>query len=86
MAAGALVVGFHGGGGLEYATPENGDWFDDGQAPAIADRLAELVDRLRAGERFEARREAGRRTAGEFSRETFETALRAAWLDLAGPP
>ena len=30
MAAGALVVGFHGGGGQEYASPENGDWFDDG--------------------------------------------------------
>ncbi|MCR5880516.1 glycosyltransferase [Phenylobacterium sp. J367] len=33
MAAGSLVVGFHGVGGLEYATEANGDWFDDAASP-----------------------------------------------------
>lgn len=86
MAAGCLVVGFHGGGGTEYATPENGDWFDDGQPLEVADRLVERLDQLAAGETFDARREAGRRTAAEFSRERFEADLRSAWLQIAGAP
>lgn len=86
MAAGSLVVGFHGGGGLDYATAENGDWFDDGQAVAIAERLAERVDQLIAGETFAARRAAGRRTAAGFNPEAFRAALRSAWEAIAGPP
>jgi hypothetical protein len=86
MAAGCLVVGFHGGGGREYATAENGDWFDDGGHLEIAAALIGRLDALAAGERFEARREAGRRTAAEFSLARFEAELRAAWLAIAGPP
>jgi hypothetical protein len=80
MAGGALVVGYHGVGGLEYATAENGDWFDDAAGHVeIADRLAERLDALKAGERFEARRLAGAATAASFSRERFEAELKAAW-------
>jgi len=86
MAAGALVVGFDGGGGAEYATPENGDWFPEGAHFEIAETLAARIDALKAGERFEARREAGRRSAAAFSREAFEGQLAAAWLAIAGPP
>ena len=86
MAAGALVVGFHGGGGQEYAMAENGDWFDDGCHFEIAETLIHLIDALRAGARFEARRAAGRATAGSFSRANFEAQLAQAWAAIAGPP
>jgi len=82
MSAGALVVGFHGEGGREYATPENGDWFEDGQIVAVADALAACIDGLKRGEGFEARRAAGRASAAAFSRQAFEAQLRAAWAEL----
>ncbi|MBL8773443.1 MAG: glycosyltransferase [Phenylobacterium sp.] len=86
LATGALVVGFTGGGGREYATPENGDWFDEGAYIEIAETLARRVDELRAGETFEARRAAGRAAAAGFSREAFEAQLAAAWASIAGEP
>ncbi|MET0273060.1 MAG: glycosyltransferase [Phenylobacterium sp.] len=85
MAGGALVVGYHGVGGLEYATAENGDWFDDAASHVeIADRLAERLDALKAGERFEGRRRAGAATAASFSRERFEIELKTAWEAILG--
>jgi len=83
---GALVAGFHAGGGRAYATPENGDWFDDDRHIEVAEALISLIDRLQAGDRFEARRAAGLATAQRFSRETFEAQLEAAWRALVGPP
>jgi hypothetical protein len=80
MSGGSLVVGYHGVGGLEYAAAGNGDWFDDAASHvAIADTLAERLDQLKAGERFEARRRAGAATAASFSRERFEAELKDAW-------
>jgi len=86
MAAGALVVGFHGGGGREYASPENGDWFDDGAYFEIAATLAQRLDQLAAGEAFAERRAAGQATAATFSTAAFESQLAAAWAAIAGPP
>jgi hypothetical protein len=86
MAAGALVLGFHAGGGRDYATPENGDWFDDGQHFEIAEALASLIDRLRTGEQFRERRAAGVATAARYSQPAFEAALALAWGRLVGPP
>lgn len=86
MAAGALVVGFTAGGGQEFATPDNGDWFEDGQHFEIASALIRLLDGLLKGDGFEARRAAGRARAAEFSQATFEMGLAAAWRELAGPP
>ena len=79
LAAGTLVVGYHGYGGLEYATAENGDWFEDERHVEIAQVLASRLDALKAGETFEARRRAGAASAAAFSRERFEAELRAAW-------
>jgi len=39
MAAGCLVVGFAGGGGLDYATSANGIWLPDEDPWALADAL-----------------------------------------------
>jgi hypothetical protein len=84
LASGCLVAGFHGGGGRVYATPENGDWFDDDRHVEIAQALATLIDRLRAGEDFAARRAAGRAAAEGFSQAVFERQLRAAWTAILG--
>jgi len=46
MASGCIVVGFHGYGGLEYATPENGYWFSPEYMEEVADALAGVVDAL----------------------------------------
>lgn len=86
LATGALVIGFHGGGGREYATPENGDWFDDDAHLDVAEMLARRIDQLIAGETFDARRAAGRASAAEFSQPAFETQLAQAWAAIAGPP
>jgi hypothetical protein len=82
---GALVAGFHAGGGRAYATPENGDWFDDDGHVEIAQALIALIDGLKAGARFEARRAAGVATAETFSRANFEAQLAAAWAALTQP-
>jgi hypothetical protein len=79
MAAGALVVGFHGHGGREYATPENGDWFDDGDHAGIAGALAARLDAVRSGDRLIDRRQTAARTAAAFTQEIFEAQLKAAW-------
>ncbi|MDB5447270.1 MAG: hypothetical protein JWQ97_2587 [Phenylobacterium sp.] len=86
LRTGALVAGFHGGGGRDYARAVNGDWFDDGQHIEIAEALIALIDRLRAGEGFAARRAAGMATAESFSRAGFEAQLAAAWASICGPP
>jgi hypothetical protein len=72
-------VGFHGEGGREYATPQNGDWFDEGRYVEIVDTLAARLDALAAGETFAERRAAAMSTAAQFSRARFEAELRAAW-------
>ncbi len=82
MACGALVVGFHGGGGQEYATPANGDWFGDHDVTAVADALIARIEAFQAGERFEARIAAGQATAVTFSRPAFDSQLRAAWAEI----
>lgn len=82
MAAGALVVGYHGSGGLEYATPQNGDWFDDGHYSEIADTLAARLDGLIAGDAFTERRAAGISTAAQFSKASFDAELRASWTQI----
>jgi glycosyltransferase involved in cell wall biosynthesis len=86
LATGALVAGFHGGGGKAYATPQNGDWFDDDRHVEVAEALISLIDRLNAGETFEARKAAGFAAAAGFSRANFEAQLAATWAALVGPP
>ncbi len=43
MACGCAVVGFHGGGGLEYASSENGYWCEEGDVIECAKTLGNVV-------------------------------------------
>lgn len=82
MAAGSLVCGYTGGGGAEYATPENGVWADEGDIEKCVESLAELLARdAPARQRL---REAGLATASMFSLERFENELDLAWQAILG--
>ena len=43
MASGAIVVGFHGYGGQEYATAKNGFWFPPDYLEEVADAVARVL-------------------------------------------
>jgi hypothetical protein len=47
MACGCVVVGYHGQGGLEFASPENGFWCEEGDPIACAQLLYRVVDMVR---------------------------------------
>jgi hypothetical protein len=44
MAGGCAIVGYHGYGGLEYATPENGFWCEEGNPVACTAMLRNAVE------------------------------------------
>lgn len=80
MTAGALVVGFHGGGGLDYATPRNGLWRDEGDLVGCTDAAAEALALLRDGKSEAVDMvEEGRRTAARYSPDALRDALVTFW-------
>jgi glycosyltransferase involved in cell wall biosynthesis len=77
MASGCLVVGFHGYGGLEYATLANGVWTRPDYLEETADALAEALRGIERGdERWQVMRKAGEATARRFDRRALEEALK----------
>jgi hypothetical protein len=87
MAAGALVAGFHGEGGRDYATPENGEWVAPDDVIGAVDALARVMRIWDAGgPEAQARRAAGFATAARYSAAAMEEALVAFWAaELARP-
>lgn len=80
MASGCVVVGFHGYGGLEYATAANGLWTRPDYLEETADTLAEVLTGIERGEeRWQGMREAGEATARRFNRRSLEEALKKAF-------
>jgi hypothetical protein len=66
MAAGCLVAGYHGYGGLEYATAQNGLWFWSDQIEEVADALHQIVLLYeRGGEDYKRRIQSGLATAAQ---------------------
>lgn len=82
MAAGCLVVGFTGNGGLDYATDSNGIWVQDEDSWALADSLLATIVGLGdpdTSPMLEAKRLAGQKTASAYNRSRFEHDLVAYW-------
>ena len=82
MAVGCLVVGFAGGGGLDYATEDNGVWVPDQDPWALAEALRETFAALgdaNAVAALDAKRRTGRATAENYTRARFEHDLIAFW-------
>lgn len=86
MAGGALVCGFDGHGGSDYAHPGNGLWVRDGDHEGYADALAATL-RLAQGGAADAALQlaAGAQTAAQYSQQRFGQELLAAWQAIAGP-
>jgi glycosyltransferase involved in cell wall biosynthesis len=76
MAAGCLIVGYHGYGGLEYASRENGIWMSPEYLEQVADALAAAITGLQRGDAGLAGiRDAGMATAARFNRQRTKTAV-----------
>ena len=77
MTSGAIVVGFTGYGGQEYATAENGFWFPPDHLEEVADALAAVVRGLDRRDPALARMlEVGAATAARYNKERTRSALR----------
>jgi hypothetical protein len=80
MACGCLVAGFHGDGGREYMTPENGWWAETGDYNACADGLAAALAVFdMGGPALEARRASMAATVERYNPARLESALLAFW-------
>jgi hypothetical protein len=82
MGTGCLVVGFAGGGGLDYATEDNGLWVPDEDPWALAaalEQVATALDDPAAMASLDSKRRAGRATAQRYSRASFERELVTFW-------
>ena len=80
MACGCLVAGFHGDGGREYMTPENGWWAETDDYKACADGLAAALAVLdTGGAALDARRAAMAATVERYNPARLESALLAFW-------
>jgi glycosyltransferase involved in cell wall biosynthesis len=77
MASGCIVVGFHGYGGQEYATDDNGIWLRPDHLEETADALADALAGVEADSvRSHGLRAAALATAQRFNRGETEAALR----------
>lgn len=77
MASGAIVTGFHGYGGQEYARAENGFWFAPDHLEEVADALARILSGLeRSDPQLLKMREGGFATAACYSKDRTRAALR----------
>lgn len=85
MSCGAIVAGFTGYGGQEYATAENGFWFAPDHLEEVADALARIVTGVQQNDPEIARmREAGFATAAQYSKERARDALEQFYGTLVG--
>jgi glycosyltransferase involved in cell wall biosynthesis len=85
MASGCVVVGFHGYGGLEYATEANGVWLRPDFLEETADALAQAVIGIESGAApYQAMRAAGLATAKQFNRERTRAALGRSFRSICG--
>lgn len=81
MASGALVAGFPGVGGRDFATPDNGFWAPDDDVEAAADALAQALDvSLTAGPALARMKAAAHATAEAWSHARFVRALEDVWM------
>jgi glycosyltransferase involved in cell wall biosynthesis len=80
MACDCLVAGYHGEGGLEFTTNQNGWWAEAGDTRACVDGLAAAFAALdQGGEPLERRRLAMSQTVARYSERHMEAELLAFW-------
>lgn len=84
MAAGCLVAGFDGGGGSEYARPDNGFWVADGDHEGFAHALAEALHAYGDQARRASLGKAAADTLDDYSGAAFRQSLNDAWQAILG--
>jgi glycosyltransferase involved in cell wall biosynthesis len=76
MSAGCAVVGYHGSGGLEYATAQNGIWHYIDEIEEVVDALYSVAHRVMCKDPFIFHMIAeGQATAARFNNDAMQTAL-----------
>lgn len=87
MSSGCFVVGFHGDGGREYMTAQNGWWAESGDWRTCVDGLAAALDLLQAGGiAADILRKAMATTVERYSPKRMELELLKFWrTELAKP-
>jgi len=83
MASGCQVVGYVGGGGIEYVSDDNGVWIEEGDYEKFALTLKEACDLFlsKARNRYV---ENGILTARQYSQEGFEQQIQEAYAQIMG--
>lgn len=80
MACGCIVIGFHGYGGLEYATDDNGFWCEEGNLIECAKTLGHVISLIDDGsETIHKVKEEGLKTTGGYTFDRHEKELIAFW-------
>lgn len=80
MACGCLVTGFHGWGGLDYVSPQNALWCEEGNIETAAAALAEAVDMARTNHPATTPiLEAAATTAARYSPQATRQTLLTLW-------
>lgn len=78
MACGSIVVGLHGGGGLDYANEGNGFWVSEGDYHQFAHKLAYAISRYKSQGLAEMQQR-GLETSRRYNQDEFRGSLLAAW-------
>ena len=84
MASGCMVVGFHGLGGSDYATPHNGLWIAEGDHFAYAHGLAEALRAAASPDWCVSVREHAQATAARYCSQRFRSDLKGFWESYLG--
>lgn len=83
MASGAIVIGFDGYGGQEYASAENGLWFRPDRLEDVADAIARVTNGISEGDlNVHKMREAGFAAAARYNEARTKEALRQFYGEL----
>ncbi|MBF0383242.1 MAG: glycosyltransferase [Magnetococcales bacterium] len=86
MACGAIVVGFKGGGGKDYATESNGIWVNDEDPISLVKVLSDTLSQLKQQPHhpsFTNLRDQGFKTASRYNKERTKKELINIWRKLA---
>jgi glycosyltransferase involved in cell wall biosynthesis len=80
MACGCIVVGFHGGGGLEYASSENGYWCEEGDIIECVRTLGNVISNIKNNDKKVNKvRNQALKKAGEYTFDRQEKEILDFW-------
>ena len=83
MASGCIVVGFHGDGGMEYASNDNGYWCDWNNITECAETLGHVISLIENGDEIVRKtKNLALKKAGEYTYDRQENDLLNFWSNV----